>query len=348
MTTHSFSMTDKKYPETLHGEVKISEFKAPFWARNRHVQTIFPRFFQSRKPFAYRQERLDLPDGDFVNVIWGESQQVEPKKGLAVIFHGLEGSIKSHYANDLMAELQNSGWQAVMMHFRGCGGEANRTTRAYHSGETEDATYFLEWLGKRFPELPKVAIGFSLGANMLLKLLGENPKQRLIKAAVAISAPLKLNECAKSINQGFSKNYQKYLLNSMTRNLVEKMRNLDYSAQLKVNAAQVLNFKNFMQFDEHVTAPLHGFKNAADYYQRCSAFSFLRHILTPTLVLHSLDDPFMNPKVVPAAKDLSSSVTVELSSTGGHVGFMQGTPWRPQIWFHQRVISYINDFKRKI
>lgn len=293
-----------------------------------------------------------MPDGDFVNLVWGQPNLLTEStlsncKGLVVLFHGLEGSIRSHYANDLMATLQSQGWQTLLMHFRGCGDEVNTTTRAYHSGDTEDASYLLNWLDERFSQLPKVAVGFSLGGNMLLKYLGENPQQPILSAAIAISAPIKLAECSSSMDQGFSRRYQNYLLGSMTSNLIHKMQSMDYSKALNITPQQVTGLQSFRDFDEHVTAPLHGFSGADDYYQKCSAVGFLKYISTPTLILHSLDDPFMNEAVVPHNDDLSDSIEFELSDTGGHVGFMHGSPWDPKIWYHQRILDYIKPYTAK-
>lgn len=328
----------------IHGVIKKSDFKTPFWARNRHVQTIWPRFLQKRQKVAITREKITTPDNDFVDLAW--SDKPEKCKGLVVIFHGLEGSINSHYANDVTATLYNQGWQVVLMHFRGCSGEPNLTTRTYHSGDTRDAKFILEHLKQRFSERFMVAVGFSLGGNMLLKLLGENPQQEWIKAACAISAPLKLAECSTSINQGFSKVYQRYLLASMRRTLLLKMKTLDYSNDLHLSEGQVKAINTFREFDDLVTAPLHGYQDAIDYYEKCSGFNFLQAIRTPTLILHAKDDPFMNEKVIPEEQDLSRSVTLELSDTGGHVGFMQGTPWKPVIWFHQRLLSWL-ELQRK-
>ena len=322
-----------------HGKIVNSDFTPPWWAKNRHVQTIFPRFFQKRKPLTYRRQRLTLPDGDFIDLAWG--LDVQEPTGLVVIFHGLEGSVKSHYANDIMAECQQQGWLPVLMHFRGCSTEPNLTTRAYHSGETEDALFVLDWLSKQFPELPKVAIGFSLGANMLLKLLGENPRQSFVQAAVAVSPPLRLAECAKSINQGFSRLYQQHLMRSMVGNLKEKMDKVDFSSVLKLDKDQLSVLKTFRDFDQHVTAPLHGFDGADDYYRKCSAIHYLKTIMTPSLILHAKDDPFMNEKVVPEAEQLSPMVCMELSEKGGHVGFLQGKPWRSEVWMHGRITAFI-------
>ncbi len=321
-----------------------SDFTPPWWARNRHIQTIYPRFFQRRKQLITRMERVDLPDADFVNLVWGVPEKGFKPKGLMIIFHGLEGSIHSHYTNDVMAESLAKGWQPVLMHFRSCGGVLNLTARAYHSGETEDATYVLNKLKNDFPDLPRIAIGFSLGANMLLKLFGEQANQNYVDAGIAISTPFKLDECARSINSGFSQFYQKYLLKSMRNTLIAKMRSINYDALIQLKQEQVREISSFREFDEKVTAPVHGFKDADDYYRQCSAISYLKSIQTPTYILHSKDDPFMNENVVPTVNELSSKVTLELSEKGGHVGFMTGTPWRPITWFHQRIFAYAERF----
>lgn len=325
-----------------HGKLVKSAFKAPSWARNRHIQTIWPRFIQTRMPLSYTWERITLPDGDFVDLAWGP----KPVKltGMVVMFHGLEGSIRSHYANDMMAYLSRHGWQVVLMHFRGCSGDVNLTPRAYHSGETGDPIFILELLEQRFASLPKVAIGFSLGGNMLMKLLGENPAQQWLQAAVSVSAPLKLDECARSINQGFSKVYQTYLLKSMKKTLLKKMQLMDYRKSIQLSEADVAGISDFWAFDDRVTAPLHGYHDAADYYEKCSGFYYLKAIHQPTLLLHSMDDPFMNQHVIPDETELARHVTMEISERGGHVGFMQGTITSPTVWLHERVHQFFADY----
>ncbi|MDO6474270.1 hydrolase [Alteromonas sp. 1_MG-2023] len=325
-----------------HGVVRRSHFEPSWWARNRHIQTIWPRFFQKRRPVSYTWQRINTPDNDFLDLAWGPEPQ--NMHGMVVMFHGLEGSIRSHYANDMMAALSEQGWQVVMMHFRSCSGEINRQPRAYHSGETEDPAFFLDWLDKRFPDVPKVAIGFSLGGNMLLKLLGENPGQKWLQAAMAVSAPVKLDACSDSIGEGFSKVYQNYLLKSMKATLTSKMRKLDYKDLLSLTVEHAGKLASFREFDEKVTAPLHGFKDAQDYYEKCSAYPFLSAIHCPTLIVHSLDDPFMSPSIVPDATALSRNVTLELSEFGGHVGFMQGGFLRPVVWLQQRAVDYFSEF----
>lgn len=324
------------------GKIVKSAFKPAWWARNRHVQTIWPRYLQKRRAIELTNQRIELEDQDFVDLSWA------PKpancRGIAVLFHGLEGSARSHYANDMLAVLADNGWHAVMMHFRGCGDAENRLPRAYHSGDTEDAWYVVNQLKKQFPDLPIVAVGFSLGANMLLKLLGENPQQDVITAAVCISPPFQLGKCSDAVNQGFSKLYQHYLLTSMQKKLVNKMQKMDFSQTINVTSDEVVQLNSFRQFDDAITSKLHGFSDADDYYLKCSAIAFTRSITTPTLVLHALDDPFMSHDIVPQPSDLSPLVTIELSEQGGHVGFMQGTPWKPRVWLHQRVPEYLNQF----
>jgi predicted alpha/beta-fold hydrolase len=330
-----------------HGKIEKSAFTAPWWAKNRHIQTVWPRFFQRRLKVHWLKERLILPDGDFVNLAWaGDRSNIESSKGLVVVFHGLEGSNKSHYANDMTANLVEQGYVVVLMHFRGCGGEHNTLPRAYHSGETQDAWYLLNWLTELYPNVAKVAMGFSLGANMLLKLLGERPQQTILRAGIAISPPFKLAECSLSINQGMSRMYQSYLLKSMVNNLVDKMRTVDYSDHLEIDDVKARTIKSFKEFDQHVTAPLHGFDSADDYYEKCSAVNFMQTIATPTLIIHAKDDPFMSETVLPIEQDLSPSVRLELSDKGGHVGFMQGTPWRPVIWMQKRVNQYFQEILR--
>ncbi|MFQ3218496.1 MAG: putative alpha/beta-fold hydrolase [Paraglaciecola sp.] len=334
------------FPNVLlaHGIIATSTFIPPWWAKNRHIQTVWPRFMQKRMKVTWQSQRLTLPDGDFVNLAWvGNRHDPGAYKGLVILFHGLEGSNKSHYANDMAANLCQQQYLVVLMHFRGCGGQHNTLPRAYHSGETEDAWFLLNFLAQQFPSMEKVAMGFSLGANMLLKLLGEHTGQTILQGAIAISPPFKLQQCSLSINQGLSRMYQSYLLKSMVNNLLEKMSVIDYKGHLAIDPGAASKLKNFREFDHYVTAPLHGFTSAEDYYQKCSAIGFMNSINTPTLILHAKDDPFMNENVLPQQSDLSSSVRLELSAKGGHVGFLQGTPWAPKIWLHPRVNQFINE-----
>ena len=316
-----------------------SHFHAPWWARNPHLQTILPKWLR-RTPARFTAERFELADGDFVDLAWSGpiSQDARP---LLVLFHGLEGSIHSHYAKGLFAHLQRQGDEAVLMHFRGCSGEPNRLLRAYHSGAIEDAQALIAELGRRFPGKPMIAIGYSLGGNMLVNLLARGCPGELT-AAVVISAPLQLASCADRVNQGFSRVYQRYLLRTMRANLQSKIRHQG-AAGARWRPEQVSRIATLRDFDEQVTAPLHGFDSADHYYRTCSGLSLLASIPIPTLVLHAADDPFMSLAVIPQPEQLSPMVRYELSRRGGHVGFLHGTPWRPRFWLEERISLWLRE-----
>lgn len=311
-----------------------SKFQPPWWARNPHLQTILAKVLHTTR-VTYRKERLELPDGDFVDLAWGLPEQNEHKP-LVVLFHGLEGNIDSHYIQGMMAAIHQQGWQCVLMHFRGCSGEPNRYLQGYHCGAIEDPHYVLETLRQRYPERAIAAIGYSLGGNMLVNYLAKYPYNPLC-SAVIVSAPLALSACADRINSGLARGYQQYLLKRMIFNWQQRLRrHPQHQSQVKT-----YQLKSLRQFDDKITAPIHGFMNAEDYYQRCSGLYLLDKISTPTLILHAADDPFMTDSVIPDASDLSPAITYELSQHGGHLGFMSGTPWAPNYWLEQKVPHWL-------
>ena len=326
---------------TQFGQKYLAAYQAPAWCKNPHLQTIWPRFFGKRDLIPMTIERVDTPDGDFLDLAWGPEPQ--ETQAVVVLFHGLEGSKDSHYIQDMVHTCIGKPWQVVLMHFRGCSGEPNRTHRAYHSGETSDALWFTEQLRQRYPDIPLCGVGYSLGGNMLLKLAGETKVDNPFSACVSVSAPLRLDECAKAISEGFSQIYQRKLLNSMRTTLRQKFTQLDYKGKVRIDESQINNLDTFEKFDENITAPLHGFASANDYYQKCSGMQFLKYITVPTLVLHALDDPFMNQAVIPGAQALSPSVAYEYSPRGGHVGFAQGKPWSSSTWLGTRLVAFITE-----
>ncbi|MGL5660738.1 MAG: hydrolase [Aeromonas sp.] len=313
-----------------------SAFHAPWWARNPHVQTILPKWLR-QAPAQFIAERFELRDGDFVDLAWSNAVKADDKP-LVVVFHGLEGSIHSHYAKGLFAHLQQAGTEAVLMHFRGCSGEPNRKLAAYHSGAISDAQEVIAALSLRFAGKPMIAIGFSLGGNMLVNLLAKACPPAL-RAAVVVSAPLQLASCADRVNQGFSKIYQRYLLRTMRRNVIKKIHQLRHLAPWQ--PAQVAHIATLREFDQQITAPLHGFHSAEHYYQQSSGLPLLSQIPIPTLIIHAADDPFMSEAVIPPPERLSPMVRYELSAHGGHVGFVHGTPWRPRFWLDERIGDWI-------
>jgi predicted alpha/beta-fold hydrolase len=321
-----------------------SEFSPARWLTNRHAQTIYPSFPWSwRSRPTLRRQELELPDGDTTAVDWSiAGDMLPPTAPLLVILHGLEGSADSSYARMLMDASLAKGWRSCVLHFRDCGDYRNRLPRRYHAGETNDLRYFLQTLQKS-PESaensgPIVAVGYSLGGNVLLKYLGESRDDTPLRAATAVCVPLNLHESAKALEQGFSKAYQRYLLKRMKASVARKFD--EHTAAFDWGKA--MGARTFAEFDDWVTAPLHGFRNMQDYYDRCSSIHYLKDIERPTLVINALDDPFMTEDVIPTEDKLSEYVILEVAEAGGHVGFIDGgTPWRPTFYLPDRIIGFL-------
>lgn len=310
-----------------------STFKPAWWLRNRHAQTIWPSLFRKRPKISLLRERLELPDGDFLDLDWTES-----KPGpIVLLLHGLEGNAESHYTKSLLKHLSQLGSQAVIMYFRGCNGEMNRLPRAYHSGETGDLNYVVSQLTSRFPDRRIYTIGISLGGNVLLKWLGETGHTNPLSGAIAISVPFDLANAAEQLNHRGSRIYQRHLVDKLQRSLKQRLAHMD----LPIDKDKALSCKTIRQYDDLVTAPLHGFKNSTDYYAQSSSRPFLAAIRIPTLILHAKDDPFMTCEAIPTADELSDKLSLELTESGGHVGFISGRlPLRPRYWLEQRISRF--------
>ncbi|EKD70207.1 MAG: hypothetical protein ACD_46C00601G0004 [uncultured bacterium] len=319
--------------------MKKNEFKPAWWLRNSHLQTLWPAVL--RKPIKnlpIERERFELYDGDFVDLDWVGKDKTGP---LVLILHGFEGSIESHYAKGMIQALDHNGWRSAFVHFRGCSGEPNRLPRSYHSGETNDIANVAAILHEREPDTKMAAIGYSLGGNILLKWLGETRKQNPLCAAIAISVPFELHKAACRIQKGFSRFYQWYFLKCLRERLLHKFQHVPSP----INPEIITEVQTIMDFDEHYTAPLHGFSGVDDYYSRSSSRQYLRYIEVPTLLLHAKDDPFMTEDVIPNIDELSPTIKLEVSETGGHVGFVGGRyPWRPEYWLEKRVPDFIRDY----
>jgi predicted alpha/beta-fold hydrolase len=320
-------------------------FNPSFFLQNRHIQTLFATFFRKEKLEKVEEEYFTLPDGDFVESVW-HNRKPNDTRPIVVIFHGLAGSVKSPYVIGVMKALEKKGFASVLMHFRGCGRDANLKPRAYHSGDTADAKAFIEHLHKSYPFSSLYAVGFSIGGNMLLKLLGEWEEKSLLKSAVSVSAPLNLSICADTIEKGFAKNYQNYLLQPLKKSLLQKYEWFEMEALLNMSQEEVANIKTIREFDEKYTAKIHGFKGSQDYYAKCSAKQFLKNIKIPTLIIHALDDPFMTVEILPKSDEVSKFITLEISKYGGHVGFVTGTFKKPIYWLDEKISSFfLNSYK---
>lgn len=243
-----------------------------------------------------------------------------------------------------MIELAKNGFSAVLMHFRGCSGKANLLPRSYHSGDTADALEFLAKLKKDCPNAKLFGVGYSLGANMLLKLLGEMAEDSPFTAALAISAPMRLDICANAMNKGLSRFYQRRILKDLIRALRIKYEKHDMRSLIGLRKEEISDLKTFWEFDEAYTAPIHGFSSALDYYEKCSSRQYLKNVKTPTLIIHALDDPFMMPEILPQSGELSNSVRLEISECGGHVGFIAGSLFKPIYWSEKRMIEFFREF----
>ncbi len=229
------------------------------------------------------------------------------------------------------------------MHFRGCSGEPNRLARSYHSGETGDLATVVATLRHREPDIPLAAVGYSLGGNVLLKWLGESGGDNPLHAAVAVSVPFLLDSAARRLEHGFSRVYQWHLINRMKRAVERKFQCIPSP----VDFGDLDAIRTFYAFDDRITAPLHAFQSADDYYARSSSRRYLAGIRKPTLILHARDDVFMDPEAIPGPNELSSTVTLELAEHGGHVGFVGGRwPWRPEYWLETRIPAYLQDYLR--
>lgn len=308
-------------------------FVPPWWLRGPHVQTLWAAKLRRRPRIATRPERLELPDGDFVDLAWTDDPG--GSSPLVAVFHGLEGSIDSPYAAGILKALTAAGMAGVLMHFRSCSGAPNRLQRAYHAGDTGDIRHLLRLLAQRHPGRTLLGVGYSLGANALLCYLSEEADAASLSAAVAVSAPLELSACARRLQHGASRMYQGHLLRQLKRSALAKPQHVD--------APLVRSCRTIEEFDDRITAPIHGFGDAETYYARCSSRPRLPQIRIPTLVLHAADDPFMTPEVVPPPGELpaDSPVRIELSDRGGHVGFVSGLG---RYWLEERIPEFLAGF----
>ena len=323
---------------TGHRQVNYIPPPGPFvpawWLPSPHLQTAWSSLLRRRPEISLRRERLELPDGDFVDLDWtaGTTGPV------VIVLHGLEGSSDSSYACGILKAIEERGWRGVLMHFRGASGQANRLPRSYHSGDTGDFDYLVRHLLAREPHLAIGIIGYSLGGNALLKWLGERGAGAPVRCAAAVSVPFELARAADRLGRGVSRAYQRWLLRRLYRTVKHKVD----AGILPATFLAAERYTGFRAFDDGVTAVLHGFVDVDDYYRRSSSRQYLRGIEVPTLVLHARDDPFMFPDCIPGPSELPAAVTLTLTSHGGHVGFVSGSaPWRAWYWSETCIVHYM-------
>lgn len=311
-------------------------YPAPRWLPGGHLQTIYPATAIRKPEVTFRRERWDTPDGDFIDVDFVDGRVGQP---FIVLFHGLEGSSDSHYARSLMAHIAALGWSGAVPHFRGCSGEPNRAPRFYHSGDAQEIDWILRTLkakalvqnaGKFY------AAGVSLGGNALLRWLGESQHQAdFIDAACAISAPLDLAGGGAALSSGLNMLYTRVFLRTLKPKCLNKLK--QFPSLFDRDA--MLNARDLYEFDNVVTAPLHGYRNTEDYWNRASAKHILDDITVPTLVLNARNDPFLPARHLPSRA--APAVRLEYPHHGGHVGFAVGALPGSLDWLPQRIVGFL-------
>jgi uncharacterized protein len=310
-----------------------SQFHPPFWLRNAHLQTLLPVISRKKRRLPYYRERLELADGDFLDLDWLQASGSD----LAILSHGLEGSSQDVTICGMADALQRSGWNVLAWNYRGCSEELNRLPRLYHSGETADLALVIEHAARRFSRI--TLIGFSLGGNLVLKYLGEARPHSAVACAAAISAPVDLAASARALDQRrMNRLYLRRLIATLVRKVKAKARHFPD----QIDASQTKGIRGFEDFDGRFTAPVHGFRDASDYWTRCSSRQFLRAITVPTLILSAQDDPFLTPDSFPFEEaEVSGHVFLEAPDRGGHLGFRSSLSGK-QSWAERRIIAFLS------
>jgi len=325
----------------------VPPYRAPPWLVGGHAQTIYP-FFLARPQIRFRRERVETPDGDFWDLDWMDTPPAAspgaapPPAPTVALFHGLEGGSASHYARALMAEIAARGWRGVVPHFRGCGGEPNRHPRAYHSGDHEEIGAMLAAIHARVADresgAPLYAVGVSLGGSALLNWIGRAGRDAapLLTAAAAVSTPLDLTMAGIAIGQGLNRIYAWHFLWTLRPKslaMAERFPGL-------LDPARLRRVRSMYDFDDIVTAPLHGFEGTADYWRRGSSKPWLRQVAVPTLVLNARNDPFVPAASLPGEGEVSADVRLEQPAEGGHVGFL-AAPFPGNVrWLPRRLVQF--------
>ena len=313
-------------------------FRPAWWLPGRHLQTIWAGAVRRAPRVPVVRERWELPDGDFLDVDVLAADETAPR---VIVLHGLESSSRSSQVRGILLEAQRRGWGGVAMNFRGCSGEPNRLQRSYHGGDTADLAWVIAQVRAQHPSSPLVCVGFSIGGNVLLKYLGEQgealPEQ--IKAAVAVSAPLDLARTADALQHGFSRGYGQRLAESLKAKTFLKLKK--YTDLVDPKALRAVH--SVAAFDELVTAPVHGFKNAADYWAKSSSINFLPRIRRPTLLINARNDPFLPSTVLPLqAVSENRFLSAEFPASGGHLGFLEGAfPGFSRAWAEPRAVAFL-------
>lgn len=313
--------------------VEQQSFEPPWWLRNKHVQSIYASVIKQRSTVDLRWEELTLPDGDFIDLAWAGPAPVDAP--VLILLHGLEGSVYSHYIQEMLNLFVAKDWRIVVMHFRSCGGRLNRLPKFYDGVRIDDLKAVVDHVSNRFSNVPVFSMGFSLGGSILMRYLAKTQDSPL-KAGIAVSMPF---DFAKSADY-LVPFYQRVLLRSLKRKLETK---IEMGHELPVSAAELKKLSNLRTFDALITAKMNNYESVDQYYADASTRGLLKDIEHPSLLLHAMDDPFVPPNSIPDQKELSKHTRMEVSQHGGHMGFIKGgLPWKPSYWFAQRITGFFD------
>ncbi len=313
-----------------------TDYRAPGWLPGAHPQTIWPVVVGRGRPVNLERVRWPTPDHDFVDVDLARPSGTP--KALLILFHGLEGSSRSQYAQSIMRAAQGRGWLAAVAHFRGCGGQINLAPRAYHSGDSAEIQWMLGRFAQQWPDLDRYAVGVSLGGNALMKWAGESGHDaaRVISGCAAVSAPQDLHASAIALSRGLSRVYTRHFLHSLKDKSLRKLA--QYPGLF--DRQRMLRADDFFAFDDAVTAPMHGFASCLDYWARSSCRQFLADVRVPSLMLNARNDPFLPPMHLARPDQVSSSVMLDYPAAGGHAGFLSGHPPGRNDWLGERMVRW--------
>ncbi|NIT56573.1 MAG: alpha/beta fold hydrolase [Aliifodinibius sp.] len=306
----------------------VPHLRAPFWCFNGHVHTIARSLFGDTGQPSLDSIEIPTPDNDFLEL----DCHIQPDSdAIITLFHGLEGSTERYYMVELMKVLIKNGYSVAGVNFRGCGSKLNDQPRFYHSGETNDYQTVFNWISDNYPDKTIGAVGFSLGGNALAKYLGETGDDSLVNTAVAVSVPYDLRLGSIILSKGFHRIYEYRFLRTLRKKLQMK--------QKKFPELPRFNGSTIYEFDDKVTAPLHGFDGADDYYEQCSARRFIDSINIDTLFIHSKEDPLCPIEAMPLAKiNQNPSTDYIITEQGGHVGFWS----KPRGWLNFIIENYLS------
>lgn len=316
----SLGMVDKE-------KIQFEKFNPVWWAPEVHTQTVISSFSSTKDPRSAKVE-IATPDQDFLEL---EVVDLKNHKPVVALFHGLEGSSKRHYIQNLMSDLRDQGFSSVALNFRGCGERLNLQKRMYHSGETEDYKTLFSWIKEHFEGKEIYAVGFSLGGNALVKSLGELEHDHPVSRAVAVSPPYDLKGGSLRMDEGFNKIYQQRFINTLKEKT--KLKRQQYPD------FPIFTGKSVYDFDDQVTGPVHGFKDAEDYYEICSSKHFYKHVQKPLLVIHSKADSLCPLEFAPFEElDANRNIRTLFTESGGHVGFIS----QKRGWLNRTIIKWFS------